>query len=191
MRGRERLCRRRKNGYREGKKEVKKKMKNKMKYIVIAVLILGVCSVGVVANNYWYRTTPCEAIEISLTDAGIIDFLDSTNMATVDVYNHKGYYGNTWLVEWHTERQSQTVYVDVVTGRIIDSSPDPEPCWHTVATFQGRHDRVTPTFNIKGDTWRMNWETTGHETDSSISVTVYKDLVFFTFVDGFSGNNFI
>jgi hypothetical protein len=61
-----------------------------------------------------------------------------------------------------------------------------------VATFQGRHDKETPVFNIKGDTWYMNWETTGHENDSMIHVTVYKDFGFldYTYVDVFYGNNF-
>jgi hypothetical protein len=165
-------------------------MKTKMKYIVIAVLILVVCSAGAVANNYWYRTTPCNAIDISLTDARVITFLDTTNMATPTVYkcNYNGH--NTWLVCWNTKTQSQRVYVDIYTGAIVGTGPDPEPCWHTVATFQGRHSKVTDTFTIKGDTWRMNWETVGHEPESSISVTAYKEFVFYTFVDGFTGNNY-
>jgi hypothetical protein len=166
-------------------------MKNKMKYVVSAVLILVVCSAGVVANNYWYWTTPCDALDISLTDAGVIDFLDRNNMATGTVYNCKNYNGhNTWLVCWHTKTQSQRVYVDIYTGDIIGTAPEPEPSWHTVETFQGRYDRVTPIFTIKGDTWRMNWETVGRENESLISVAVYKDLLFPTFVDGFSGNNY-
>jgi hypothetical protein len=165
-------------------------MKNKMKYVVIAVLILGVCSVGAHANGYWYNTTPCEAIDISLDDSRVIDFLDHTNGATVDVYNceYKGY--DTWMVCWYTKTQSQKVYISIYGGRIIGTGPEPEPCWHTVTTIQGRHDKETPAFNIKGDTWRMDWKTVGHENESSISVTVYKDLGFFTFIDGFSGNNY-
>jgi hypothetical protein len=165
-------------------------MKTKMKYIVIAVLIVGVCIGGGVANNCWYWTTPCEALDISLTDAGIIAFLDRTNMATGTVYqcDYNGH--NTWLVCWNTKTQSQRVYVDIYTGEIIGTAPEPKPCWHTVTTIQGRHDRETPTFNIKGDTWRMDWETVGHENESQISVTVYKEFVFYTFVDGFTGNNY-
>jgi hypothetical protein len=166
-------------------------MKNKMKYIVIVVLTLAVCSAGVVANNYWYNTTPCDAIDISLTDARVVDFLDRTNMATVDVYNceYRGY--NAWLVCWHTQTQSQRVYIDIYSGEIIGTAPEPEPCWHTVTTFQGRHDSETPIFTIKGDIWRINWETVGHENESQISVTVYKDFGFldYTYVDVFYGNN--
>lgn len=167
-------------------------MKNKTRYIVIAVLILTVCSAGVVANNYWYRTTPCDAIDISLQDDRIIAFLDRTNMATASVHNCKNYLGgyNTWLVCWYTKTQSQRVYVDIYTGEIVGSGPEPGPCWHTVATFQGRHDRRTPTFNIKGDYFRINWETVGHENDSLMTVTVYKELMYNEWVDGFSGNNF-
>jgi len=164
---------------------------DKTKYLVIAVLILAVCSVGAYANVYWYEISPCDAIDISLRDYRVIDFLDRTNMATVCVQNCKNYNGyNTWLVNWHTRTQSQKVYVDIHTGEIVGTSPAPGPCWHTVTTFQGRYDRNTPDFLIKGDTWHMNWETVGHENDSLISVTVYKDLGFYTFVDGFSGNNF-
>jgi hypothetical protein len=111
-------------------------------------------------------------------------------MATPTVYkcNYNGY--NTWLVNWHTQTQSQRVYVDIVTGQIVGTGPNPGPCWHTVATFQGRHDKRTPTFIIKGNHFRINWETVGHENDSVMSVTVYKELMYNEWVDGFRGNNF-
>ena len=74
----------------------------------------------------------------------------------------------------------------------VTPTPTPETkTWHTVTTFQGRHDRKTPVFNIKGDEWRIILETVGHENDSSIQVTVYKDFgSWTTFVDVFYGNNF-
>jgi hypothetical protein len=166
-------------------------MKNKMKYIVIALLILGVCSVGAYANVYWYNISPCDAIDISLQDARVITFLDTTNMATPTVYqcDYNGH--NTWLVYWYTKTQSQRVYIDIYSGEIIGTNPEPEPCWHTVTTVQGRHDKKTPLFDIKGDTWRINWETVGHKNDSQISVTVYKDFGTFDYeyVDVFHGNN--
>jgi len=164
---------------------------NKTKLVAaITLVVLALSSAGVYANVYQYNITPCDAIDISLTDASVINFLDCTSMATVDVYNceYKGY--NTWLVKWYTRTQSKKVYVDIHTGEIVGTGPVPEPCWHTVTTFQGRYGRNTPDFLIKGDTWHMRWETVGHENDSLISVTVYKDLGFYTFVDGFSGNNF-
>jgi hypothetical protein len=164
-------------------------MNKKIVYtIVAAILVISVCSIT--GYNYRYNISPCDAIDISLTDVRVVAFLDRTDMATVNVYNceYKGY--NTWLVCWYTETQSQRVYVDIYTGEIIGTAPEPEPSWHTLETFQGRHDKVTPIFTIKGDTWRMNWKTIGHENESSISVTVYKDLLFPTFVDGFSGNNY-
>nr|CBH37142.1 hypothetical secreted protein [uncultured archaeon] len=76
---------------------------------------------------------------------------------------------------------------------ISGAAPTPETkTWHTVTTFQGRHDKKTPIFNIKGDTWRINWESVGHGNDSRISVTVYKDFGFldYTYVDVFYRNNF-
>jgi len=147
--------------------------------------------VGAYANVYWYEISPCRAIDISLTDAGVIDFLESTNMATVNVRNCKNYQGhNTWLVCWYTQTQSQKVYVDIYTGEIIGTAPDPEPSWHTVTTFQGRYDRKTPDFNIKGDTWRMVWEAVGTEDDSYIHVTVNKCADFSCqWVDQFKGDN--
>ena len=75
----------------------------------------------------------------------------------------------------------------------VTPTPTPETkTWHTVTTFQGRHDKKTPIFNIKGDTWRINWESVGHGNDSRISVTVYKDFGFldYTYVDVFYRNNF-
>ena len=164
---------------------------NKTKYITLAVLILAVCSVGVYANGNRYDITPCDAIDLSLQDARVITFLDTTNMATPTVYqcDYNGH--NTWLVYWYTETRTQRVYVDVHTGEIV-GAPEPvyEPCWHTVTTFQGRQDKKTPIFNIKGDMWRINWESVGHGNDSWISVTVYKDYEFFEYVDVFYGNNF-
>jgi hypothetical protein len=128
--------------------------------IVTAILVISVCCIT--GYNYGYNTSPCRAIDISLTDVRVINFLDSTDMATVNVYNCKNYKGyNTWLVCWHTKTQSQRVYVDIYTGEIIGTDPEPGPCWHTVTTFQGRHDKRTPTFTIKGDYFRINWETVG------------------------------
>ena len=162
-----------------------------MKYVVVAVLLLAVCSVGVYANVNWYEISPCRAIDISLTDERVTYFLDSTDMATVSVHNCKYYQGyNTWVVNWHTRTQSQKVYVDILTGEIVGTGPDPEPCWHTITTFQGRHDKSTPRFSIKGDKWRIVWRTVGRDNESSISVVVYKVLMFDEWVDGFSGNNF-
>lgn len=166
-------------------------MKTEEKYIVVAVLILAVCSAGVVANNYWYWTTPCEALDISLTDARVIDFLDSTNRATADVYNCKNYQGyNTWLVNWHTQTQSQRVYVDIYTGEIIGTGPEPGPCWHTVTTFRGRNYKETAAFAIKGDMWRMNWNTVGHGNDSAISVYVHEQWNFIPVIDSFARDTF-
>ena len=164
---------------------------NKTKYVVVAVLLLAVCSVGTYANVYWYEISPCDAMDISLCDYRVINFLDRTNMATVCVQNCKNYQGyNTWLVNWHTRTQSQKVYVDIYTGEIIGTGPAPEPCWHTVTTFRGRGYKNTDDFTIKGDVWRMNWETVGSEDDSAISVIVYKELLFMTFVTGFSQDTF-
>lgn len=164
-------------------------MNVKIVYAVMAILVISVC--GITGYSYGYNISPCEALDISLTDAGIIAFLDSTNMATGDVYNCKNYQGhNTWLVCWHTKTQSQRVYVDIYSGEIVGTGPDPKPCWHTVNTFQGRHDKRTPSFAIKGDTWRINWETVGREDTSSIAVTVYKELMYNEWVDHFSQDTF-
>jgi len=162
---------------------------NKTKLVAaITLVVLALSSAGVYANVYQYNITPCDAIDISLTDASVINFLDCTSMATVDVYNceYKGY--NTWLVKWYTRTQSKKVYVDIHTGEIV--GPVPQPCWHAVKTFQGRHDKKTPVFEIEGDTWRIVWKTVGRENTSAISVTVYKELVFYTFVDGFTQDTF-
>jgi antitoxin component HigA of HigAB toxin-antitoxin module len=40
-----------------------------------------------------YGVTPCDAIDISLENTAVTDFLNATNMTTVQVYNFKGYKG--------------------------------------------------------------------------------------------------
>ena len=174
-----------------GERKTKKMKSEKQISILIALLLLSFCSVGVYANVYWYEISPCDAIDISLTDSRVIAFLDMTNMASVDVCNCKNYQGyTTWLVIWHTQTQSQRVYVDIHTGDIIGAGPAPGPCWHPVTTFRGRSYKSTDAFNIKGDMWRMNWEATGREDDSALAVIVYKDLSFWTWIDGFSQDTF-
>jgi hypothetical protein len=67
-----------------------------------------------------YRVTPCDAIDISLENATVTDFLNATNMTTVQVYNFKGYKGeNCWMVQWCSANKSLNVYVNVTTGTII------------------------------------------------------------------------
>jgi len=83
-----------------------------------------------------YRVSPCDAIDISLENATVTDFLNATNMTTVQVYNFKGYKGeNCWMARWSSANKSLNVYVNVTTGTIIGieeriypiPSPTPSP----------------------------------------------------------------
>jgi len=120
-----------------------------------------------------YRVTPCDAIDISLENANVTDFLTATNMTTVQVYNFKGYKGeNCWMVQWSCSNRLLDVYVNVTTGNIAGieeqtypgPSPTPSPTptpetktWHSVITFTGNADKTTQPFTIKGDEWRIKY----------------------------------
>jgi len=66
-----------------------------------------------------YSVSPCDAIDTSLENAAVTDFLNTTNMTTVQVCNFKGYKGeNTWMVQWYSKNRSLDVYVNVATGYI-------------------------------------------------------------------------
>jgi len=120
-----------------------------------------------------YRVSPCDAIDISFENTTVTDFLNATNMTTVQAYNFKGYKGeNTWMVQWSSSDRLLDVYVNVATGNITGieehtyprPSPTPSPTptpetktWHSVITFTGSEDKVTQPFTIKGDEWRVKW----------------------------------
>ena len=132
-----------------------------------------------------YRVTPCDAIDISLENVTVTDFLNATNMTTVQVYNFKGYKGeNCWMVQWSSSNRLLNVYVPVTTGEIVGieeqtyqgSSPTPTPetkTWHSVITFSGSEDKTTPPFTIRGDEWRVNWTVNSSSKYPRLSVFVY------------------
>ncbi|MBE9592685.1 MAG: hypothetical protein IMF19_04325, partial [Proteobacteria bacterium] len=61
----------------------------------------------------------CDAIYISIGNATVTDFLNATNITTVQVSNFKGYKGeNTWRVQWSFSNRSLDVYLNVATGNI-------------------------------------------------------------------------
>ena len=67
-----------------------------------------------------YRVSPCDAIDTSIENATVTDFLNATNMTTVQVCNFKGYKGeNTWMVQWSSKNRSLDVHVNVTTGNIV------------------------------------------------------------------------
>jgi hypothetical protein len=67
-----------------------------------------------------YGVSPCDAIDTSIENATVTDFLNATNMTTVQVYNFKGYKGeNTWMVQWSSKNRTLDVHVNVTTGNIV------------------------------------------------------------------------
>ena len=173
--------------------------KRKMKTQIVAILaiiavITALITVSAVSNEEGYNVTPCDAIDISLENTTVTDFLNATNMTTVQVYNFKGYKGeNTWMVQWSSSNRLLDVYVNVATGDIVGIeektglSPTPTPTptltptaetktWHSVITFTDRDRKKSEPFTIKGDVWRINYTVNPVEgrTDHSIfSVHVY------------------
>ena len=67
-----------------------------------------------------YNVSLCDAIVISIGNATVTDFLNATNMTTVQVSNFKGYKGeNTWRVQWSFSNRLLDVYLNGTTGNIV------------------------------------------------------------------------
>jgi len=98
--------------------------KRKMKTQIVAILaivavITALITVSAVSNEVGYKLSPCDAIDISIENTTVTDFLNATNMTTVHVYNFKGYKGeNTWMVQWTSSDRLLDVYVNIATGNI-------------------------------------------------------------------------
>jgi len=177
----------------------KRKMKTQIVAILaIAAVITALITVSAVSNDVGYNVTPCDAIDISIENTTVTDFLNATNMTTVQVYNFKGYKGeNTWMVQWSSSNRLLDVYVNVATGNIagieektgLSLTPTPTPTltptptaetktWHSVITFTDRDHKEREPFTIKGDLWRINYTVNPVEgrTDHSIfNVHVYPE----------------
>jgi len=96
-----------------------------------------------------------------LVNVTVTDFLNATNMTTVQVYNFKDYKGeNTWMVQWSPLNRSLGVYVNVATGNIVgieeqtDVGPTPTPTW-TLTTFIVDGNESSP---ISGTTINARFE---------------------------------
>ena len=168
----------------------KRKMKKQIIAILVAIAVItSLLTMGVLSNEVGYRISPCDAIDISLENATVTDFLNATNMTTVQVYNFKGYKGeNTWMVKWSSSNRLLDVYVNVATGNITGieeqtypgPSPTPSPTptpeietWHSVITFSGSSDKTTQPFTIKGDEWRVKWAVNSSSKYPYFSVRIY------------------
>nr|CBH39802.1 hypothetical secreted protein [uncultured archaeon] len=164
--------------------------------LAIIAVITTLFTVSAVSNEEGYNVTPCDAIDISIENTAVTDFLNATNMTTVQVYNFKGYKGeNTWMVQWYSPNRLLDVHVNVATGDIVGIeektglrstptlAPTPTPTaetktWHSVITFMDRDHKKSEPFTIKGDEWRINYTVNPVEgrTDYSIfSVHVYPE----------------
>ncbi len=88
--------------------------------LAIVAVITALITVSAVSNDEGYNVSPCDAIDISIENTVVIDFLNATNMTNVQVYNFKGYKGeNTWMVQWFSSNRLLDVYVNVATGDIV------------------------------------------------------------------------
>jgi hypothetical protein len=87
--------------------------------LAIIAVISSLLTVSALSNEVGYKLSPCDAIDISIENTAVTDFLNATNMTTVQVYNFKGYKGeNTWKVQWSSSDSLLDVYVSVATGNI-------------------------------------------------------------------------
>jgi uncharacterized protein YxeA len=175
----------------------KRKMKKQIAAILaIVAVITALLTVSALTNREGYNVGPCDAIDISLENTTVTDFLNATNMTTVQVYNFKGYKGeNTWMVQLYSPNRLMDVYVNVATGNIVGieektglsptatlmptptSTPETKT-WHAVDTFTSRGHKKTEPFSIKGDKWRIKYAVIPEKgrTDHSIfNVQVYPE----------------
>ena len=168
--------------------------------LAIVAVITALLTVSALSNEVGYKVSPCDAIDISIENTTVTDFLNATNMTTLQVYNFKDYKGeNTWMVQWYSSNRLLDVYVNVATGDIVGieektglspiSTPTPAPTpesktWHSVITFTGREDETTSSFTMKGDVWRVKWSVGSCSEHPVFSVFVYpmgelvKDVIF-------------
>ncbi|RCV65828.1 hypothetical protein C5S53_01815 [Methanophagales archaeon] len=174
---------------------IKGKMKKQIAAILaIVAVITALIIVSAVSNEEGYNVSPCEAVDISIENTTVTEFLNATNMTTVQVYNFKGYKGrNTWMVQWSSSNRLLDVYVNVATGAIegIEEKIGPTPTlvptptstaetktWHSVDTFTGRGHKKTESFTIKGAKWRINYTVNpekGRIDHSIFNVQVYSE----------------
>jgi len=95
-----------------------------MKKQVVAILAIiavmtTLLTVSVLSNEVGYKLSLCDAIDISIGNATVTDFLNGTDKATVQVYNSKRYEGdNIRMVQWSSSDSSLDVYVNVTAGNI-------------------------------------------------------------------------
>ncbi|NQE52396.1 hypothetical protein C5S29_02285 [ANME-1 cluster archaeon GoMg3.2] len=93
------------------------------KQIVVILAIIAVITtlftVSALSNEVGYKLSLCDAIDISIGNATVTDFLNGTDKATVQVYNSKRYEGdNIRMVQWSSSDSSLDVYVNVTAGNI-------------------------------------------------------------------------
>ncbi|NAT10043.1 hypothetical protein C4E22_00545 [ANME-1 cluster archaeon AG-394-G06] len=135
--------------------------------LAIIAVITTLFTVSALSNEVGYKLSPCDAIDLSLKTTAVTDFLNATNMTTVQVYNFKGYKGeNTWKVQWTSSDSLLDVYVNVATGNIagIEEQKNPihsvqaseTPRWHPVISFSMCYGATQP-FTIKGEKWRVQY----------------------------------
>ena len=107
--------------------------KRKMKKQIVAILaiiavIITLLTVSALSNEVGYKLSPCDAIDLSLKNTAVTDFLNATNMTTVQVSNFKGYKGeNTWRVKWSFSNRLLDVYINVTTENIVGIEEKTEP----------------------------------------------------------------
>ena len=159
-------------------------MKKQIVAILVAIAVItSLLTMGVLSNEVGYRISPCDAIDISLENATVTDFLNATNMTTVQVYNFKGYKGeNTWMVKWASSNRLLNVYVNVATGNITgieeqtypgpSPTPLPMPTPTPTATLFEKIEGLT-AIRVGGGSWD-NWDA-DLENDGPVIYIVYLD----------------
>ena len=96
-------------------------MKKQTLLILVAITVITtLLTVNALSNEVGYELSLCDAIEITIGNATVTDFLNGTDKATVQVYNPNRYEGdNIWMVQWSSSDSSLDVYVNTTAGNII------------------------------------------------------------------------
>ena len=147
--------------------------------LAIIAVITTLLTVNALSNEVGYKLGLCDAIDISIGNATVTDFLNATNITTVQVSNFKGYKGeNTWRVQWSFSNRLLDVYINETTENIIGieektlPTPAPTPTPTTTATLFEKIEGLT-AIRVGGGIWD-NWDA-DLENDGPVIDIVYLD----------------
>ena len=124
-----------------------------MKKQVVAILaiiavITTLLTVNALSNEVGYELSLCDAIGISIENATVIDFLNASDKATVQIFNFERYEGNEIRrVCWSSSDTTLNVYVNATTRNVVSIEETIAP---TTVLY---HEGITRRPYSDGECW--------------------------------------